>query len=379
MHYLRRRLDLQQKLSSRSCFLFGPRQTGKSTLVRHTLPDATVYNLLDSRLYLELSQRPSRIREELAGRERLVFIDEIQKIPQLLDEVHLLIEERGHRFILTGSSARKLRRGGVNLLGGRARSLTLHPFTTAEIPDFDLLRALDTGLLPSIYLSDEPRTDLAAYAGLYLREEIASEGLTRNVPAFSRFLEVAALCNGAILNHSKIASDAQVPRTTVHEYFHILEDTLVASRLPAWRRSTRRKPLATSKLYFFDVGVVRHLRNEGPLAPRSPAFGEAFETFLYHELRAWQDYAGGGTLHYWRSTSGFEVDFIINERLAIEVKGKDTVTPRDLRGLRALREEGLLADYLVVSLEERPRTVDGIRILPWRQFLDALWSGTLVG
>jgi len=375
MYYLPRILDLEHKLTSRSCFLFGPRQTGKSTIIRHTLPDATVYNLLDSRTYLELSQRPSRIREELTGRERLVVIDEIQKLPQILDEVHLLIEEHGHRFLLTGSSARKLRRGGVNLLGGRARSLTLHPFVSAELPDLDLLRALDFGMLPSIYLSDDPQADLAAYTGLYLQEEIAAEGLTRNVPAFSRFLEVAALCNGAILNHSKIASDAQVPRTTVHEYFHILEDTLIASSLPSWRRSVRRKPLATSKLYFFDVGVARHLRSEGRLQLRSPAFGEAFETFLFHELRAWQNYINGGTLHYWRSTSGFEVDFILDERIAIEVKGKENVTVRDLRGLRALREEGLLADCIVVSLEQRPRIVDGIQILPWRHFLNALWSG----
>lgn len=372
--YLPRRLDLQRRLASRSCFLLGPRQTGKSTLFRETLPDAVVYDLLDSRLYLELSQRPQRLHEELAGQERVVVIDEVQKIPQLLDEVHRLIEERGHRFLLTGSSARKLRRGGVNLLGGRARPVTLHPFVYPELPDFDLLRALDFGTLPSIYLSDDAEADLAAYAGLYLREEIAAEGLTRNIPAFGRFLEVAALCNGGILNHTKVASDAQVARTTVHEYFQILQDTLVAATLPAWRRSVRRKPLATSKLYFFDIGVARHLRNEGRLAPHSPAFGEAFETFLFHELRAWQDYENGGSLHYWRSTSGFEVDFILDERVAIEVKAKETITERDLRGLRALREEALLSEYLVVSLESRPRTVDGIRILPWRQFLDSLWG-----
>lgn len=207
------------------------------------------------------------------------------------------------------------------------------------------------------------------------QEEIAAEGLTRNVPAFSRFLEVAALCNGAILNHSRIASDAQVPRTTVHEYFHILEDTLVAYTLPAWQRTLKRKSLATSKLYFFDVGVVRHLRREGRLQLRSPAFGEAFETFLFHELRAWTDDTRSGPLHYWRSASGFEVDFILDGRIAVEVKAKENVAERDLRGLRALREEGLLEDYLVVSLEARPRTVDGIRILPWRQFLGDLWAG----
>ena len=375
MAYVPRLLDLRRKLQSRSHFLFGPRQTGKSTLVRYALPDALVYNLLDSGVYRDLSLRPSRLREEIMDADRLVVIDEIQKLPQLLDEVHLLIEERGARFLLTGSSARKLRRGGVNLLGGRARSLSLHPFVSQELPDFDLLHALNFGLIPPIYLSDEPDADLAAYAGLYLQEEVAAEGLTRNIPAFSRFLEVAALCNGTILNYSNVASDAQVPRSTVQEYFRILEDTLIGATLPAWRRSVRRKPITTSKFYFFDPGVVRHLRNQGRIQLRSPAFGDAFETFLVHELRSYRDYCGGGTLHYWRSTSGFEVDFVVDDRVAVEVKGKETVTGRDLRGLRALREENLLADYLVVCLETRPRIVDGIQILPWREFLDQLWSG----
>lgn len=373
--YLPRLLDLRSRLEERSHFLLGPRQTGKSTLVRHQLAEAVVYNLLDSRVFLELSQRPTRLREELDESGRVVVIDEIQKLPQLLDEVHLLIEERRLRFLLTGSSARKLRRGGVNLLGGRARQLVLHPFVRRELPEFDLLRALNFGLLPSIYLSSDPQADLNAYAGLYLREEVAAEGLARNIPAFGRFLAVAALCNGTMLNHTAIANDAQVPRTTVHEYFRILEDTLLAATLPGWRRSTSRKPIVSSKFYFFDTGVVRQLRNQGEIRERSPAFGAAFETYLFHELRSYLDYTGGGQLHYWRSTSGFEVDFILNDSTAVEVKGKETVSDRDLRGLRALREEGLLRHYLVVSCETRPRTVGGIRILPWTEFLDRLWDG----
>ena len=373
--YLPRLLDLRSRLEERSHFLLGPRQTGKSTLVRHQLAEAVVYNLLDSRVFLELSQRPTRLREELDESGRVVVIDEIQKLPQLLDEVHLLIEERRLRFLLTGSSARKLRRGGVNLLGGRARQLVLHPFVRRELPEFDLLRALNFGLLPSIYLSSDPQADLNAYAGLYLREEVAAEGLARNIPAFGRFLAVAALCNGTMLNHTAIANDAQVPRTTVHEYFRILEDTLLAATLPGWRRSTSRKPIVSSKFYFFDTGVVRQLRNQGEIRERSPAFGAAFETYLFHELRSYLDYTGGGQLHYWRSTSGFEVDFILNDSTAVEVKGKETVSDRDLRGLRALREERLLRHYLVVSCETRPRTVGGIRILPWTEFLDRLWDG----
>lgn len=374
--YLSRQLDIRSRTATRSCFLFGPRQTGKSTLIRHELPDARVYNLLDSQTYLALSQRPFRLREELVGNQRLVVIDEVQKLPSLLDEIHLLIEEQGQRFLLTGSSARKLRRGGVNLLGGRARTLTLHPFVAAELEDLDLVRALNWGLLPPIYLSDEPDEDLAAYAGTYLRQEVAAEGLARSIPAFSRFLEVAALGNGTLINATAIANDAQVPRTTIQEYIRVLEDTLLASLLPAWRRSTKRRAITTSKLYFFDPGVVRFLRNQGPIQPRSPAFGDAFETFLHHELRAWRDYTTPTTsLAYWRSASGYEVDFVVGDRLAVEVKGKETVRERDLRGLRALREEGILSDFVLVCLEPRPRRVDGIDILPWREFLTRLWEG----
>ncbi|MBM4394634.1 MAG: ATP-binding protein [Deltaproteobacteria bacterium] len=374
--YLPRLLDLEQRLKDRSCFLFGPRQTGKSTLIRRTLARARVYNLLDSRVFLALARRPSLIREELGPDDRLVVIDEVQKLPELLDEAHLLIEERGVRFLLTGSSARKLKRAGTNLLGGRARTLAMHPLVFKEVADFDLLRAVNHGLLPSIYLSPSPDDGLRAYAGTYLREEVAAEAALRNIPAFGRFLEVAAICNGAILNHSRIASDAEVARSTVQEYFQILFDTFIASTLPAWRRTAKRKPIATSKLYFFDPGVVRILRNEGEIRARSPAFGHAFETFLFHELRTCLDYrGGGGALAYWRSTSNYEVDFVVNDVTAIEVKASGNVAERDLAGLRALREEGLLRDYVVVSLVDRPRTIDGIRILPWREFLERVWAG----
>jgi uncharacterized protein len=375
MKYVPRVLPIREKLSSRSHFLLGPRQTGKSTLIRYELPDALVFNLLKSEVFLSLSRDPKRLREEAVGHE-LVVIDEIQKLPQLLDEVHLLIEEQGITFLLTGSSARKLRRGGVNLLGGRARSLTLHPFIRRELADFDLLRALNFGLLPHVYLSDEPDADLEAYSGTYLLEEIAAEGLVRNIPAFSRFLEVAALCNGTMINYSQIASDAQVARTTVQDYFQILQDTLIAHILPAFRRGTKRKAISTPKFYFFDVGVVSHLRNQGRIKSRSPAFGPAFETYIFHELKSYLDYNRGGSLAYWRSTSKFEVDFVLNETTAIEVKGRSTVGRRDLKGLLALREEGLLRDYIVVCLEERPRLVDGVQILPWGAFLECLWDGS---
>jgi len=373
--YVERLLDLPALVARKSHFLLGPRQTGKSFLIRHDLPGARIYNLLDTATYLALSHTPGRIAQEITPRDRLVVIDEIQRLPELLSEVHLLIEERGVRFLLTGSSARKLRRGGVNLLGGRARIKYLHPLTSAELGErFDLQRAVQRGLLPSIYFSDDPRADLQAYTGLYLQEEVVAEGAARNVPAFSRFLRVAALCNGTIVNFTKVASDAQVARTTVHEYFGVLTDTLILHELPAWRQSRKRKPLASSKYYFFDIGVAGSLQNREYRAG-TPEFGEALESIVMHELVSYRDYRSGEPLAYWRSTSGFEVDFIIGDHTAIEVKATQHVDGRDVKPLRALAEEGRLRRYLCVSLERTPRRLGQVTVLPWRDFLQALWAG----
>lgn len=373
--HIARQLDLPRLLAKKSHFLFGPRQTGKSYWIRHTLPDARVYDLLDTATYLALSQRPGRLGEELTPRDRCVVLDEVQRLPALLNEVQRLIEERGTRFLLTGSSARKLRRGGVNLLGGRARLLSLHPLTYQELgPHFDLARAAARGLLPAIYFSDDPKADLRAYAGAYLQEEIVAEGATRNIPAFSRFLKVAAQCNGTVVNFTNVANDAQVARTTVYEYFEILKDTLLLYELPAWRKSKKRKPLSSSKYYFFDVGVVGALQ-ERTFRLQTPEFGEAFETYLMHELLCYRDYQGGDALSFWRSASGFEVDFLIGDHTAVEVKAKAHVGPQDLRALTALAEEKRLKRYLCVTLEPRRRQVGRITLLPWREFLEALWDG----
>jgi predicted AAA+ superfamily ATPase len=338
-----------------------------------------VYDLLDASVYLALSQQPGRMAQELTSQDRVVVIDEIQRLPGLLNEVHRLIEERGAHFLLTGSSARKLRSGGVNLLGGRARTKYLHPFTYQELGrHFDLDRALARGLLPPIYFSDDPRADLEAYAGTYLQQEVVAEGATRNVPAFSRFLRVAALSNGAIVNFSNIANDAQVPRTTVYEYFEILKDTLVLHELPAWRKSKKRKPLASSKYYFFDVGVAAALQGR-EFRRGTPEYGEAVETYLMHELLSYRDYRSGEPLSYWRSTSGFEVDFILGDHTGVEVKAKANVSPADLRSLRAIGEEGVFKRLLCVSLEPRPRRVGELAILPLEHFLEALWAGQYSG
>ena len=373
--WIPRRLDLPALLAKRSHFLLGPRQTGKTSLIRKTLGSARVYDLLDTSVYLALSQRPGRLAEELGPRDRIVVIDEIQRLPILLNEVHRLIETRGVRFLLTGSSARKLRRGGVNLLGGRARTKYLHPLTWSELGDrFDLTRAAARGLLPSIYFSDDPGADLEAYAGQYLQQEIVAEGATRNVPAFSRFLKVAALCHGTIVNFTNVANDAQVARTTVYEYFEILNDTLVLHELPAWRKTRTRKPLASSKYYFFDIGIVGALQGRR-FRPGTPEFGVALETLVMHELLSHRDYVSGEPLGYWRSTSGFEVDFILGDHTAVEVKAKEAVSHQDLRSLEALAEEKKLKRYLCVCLEPRPRRVKGITVLPLAHFLGALWGG----
>jgi uncharacterized protein len=370
-----RTLQLSRLLTAKSYFLLGPRQTGKSFLVRHTLSGVRVYDLLDSSVFLVLSRNPGRLAEELDERDHVVVIDEIQRLPELLNEVHRLIETRGVRFLLTGSSARKLRAGGVNLLGGRARIQYLHPLTSHELGGrFELVQAVERGMLPSIYFSDNPQADLEAYAGTYLQQEIVAEGATRNAPAFSRFLRVAALCNGTMVNFTNLASDAQVPRSTVYEYFEILKDTLVLHELPAWKKSTKRKPLSSSKYYFFDVGVTGALQGR-PFRFGTPEFGQALETLIFHELLAHRDYTSGSPLTYWRSASGFEVDFLIGDRTAVEVKAKEHVAPADLRSLRALAEERKVRSLLCVCLEPRRRTVGEISILPCAEFLAALWDG----
>jgi predicted AAA+ superfamily ATPase len=375
---IKRLLILEEILAKKSCFLLGPRQSGKSWLIRNTLPSCPVIDLLSHQQFVRLSRNPERLRDNCVDGQSVV-IYEIQKLPVLLDEVHRLIEERGVRFLLTGSSARKLRRGGVNLLGGRAWVRNIHPFSAQELKThFDLDRAINFGLLPSVYLSDTPEEDLRAYAGSYLQEEIVAEGVTRNIPAFSRFLEVAAACNGKLINYAKISNDAQVARTTVQEYFQVLKDTLIAHELPAWGKTIKRKAVGTSKLYLFDPGVARVLQNRRAIDPGSPEFGGAFEHWVFHELKCYIDYMGKRVgLAFWRSLSGYEVDFILNDEIAIEVKASENVDDRDMKGLRALKEERLLKHCIVVSREKHIRKVGGITILPWGDFITALWQNRL--
>ena len=369
-----RLLNLERLLEKKSHFLLGPRQTGKSFLIAQSLTDSRVYDLLDTSVYLGLSHRPQRLAEEITPKDRIVVIDEIQRLPMLLNEVHRLIEQRGIRFLLTGSSARRLRHGGVNLLGGRARTKYLHPLTYRELGEhFDLNTFISRGGLPSIYFSDDPRADLDAYAGSYLQQEVVAEGATRNIAAFSRFLKVAAYCNATIVNFTNVGADAQVPRTTVYEYFEILKDTLVLHELPAWRKTKKRKPLASSKYYFFDIGVVAAIQ-ERRYRRGAPEYGEAMETYVMHELKSYTDYVSGEPLAYWKSTSGFEVDFILGDHTAIELKASENIAANDLKSLKALAEERKLKRYLCVCLDTRRRQVGEVTILPVKEFLKNLWD-----
>ena len=384
MNYIQRFLDISPLLKERSLFLFGARQTGKSSYIQQQLTEKPKksYTLLDQSLLQRIHANPSCIRQEIEAedlRDALIVIDEVQKSPELLNEIHLMIEKRGLRFLMMGSSARSLRKAGVNLLGGRARHRSFHPFIYRELKDtsegYDLNRAIHHGLLPFHYLTQNPDEDLHSYVGRYLTEEVAAEGLSRNIPSFARFLQVAAVSNAQLINYSSIASDAQVTRQTVQSYFEILKETFLGFELEPFSQTVKRKAIVTSKFYFFDPGVVRILRNLSNISEGSKDFGDFFEHIIFLELKAYIDYKfPSKNLNYWRSKSGFEVDFILDKKIAIEVKTTKNSNQNDLKGLRALREEGLMEHYILVCHEPTMRLVDGIYIYPWKKFLDDLWN-----
>ena len=368
-------------------FLWGPRQTGKSTLLKARFPRSRWLDLLRADEFRRYTANPEFLRQEIeadgraAPGERIV-IDEIQKVPALLDEVHWLIENRGVHFALCGSSARKVRRGAANLLGGRAVRYELHGLTAAELgAEFDLSRMLNHGYLPRMYEADRPARRLDAYVADYLKEEVAAEGLVRNLPAFSGFLDAAALCDGEMINFSNIASDCAVSSPTAKAYFGILEDTLLGRWLPAWRRRRKRRLIRAPKFYFFDVGVVNRLARRGPLAPGSELYGKAFESWVFHELSAFRAYRSPDLdLSYWGLAGGAEVDFVLGDlRLAVEAKASARITSHHLRGLRSLASEHPdTGRRVVVCLEPRARrTDDRIDILPAKEFVRRLWHGDL--
>ncbi len=370
---------------TQSFFLWGPRQTGKSSLLKVTYPEAVWIDLLKTDEFLRYTQQPSLLREELRLEppERLVIIDEIQKVPMLLDEVHWLIENARRVFGLCGSSARRVRRGHANLLGGRAVRYELYGFVSAELgAEFDLLRMLNHGYLPRHYLSNTPRQLLRAYINDYLKEEIANEGLVRNLPAFATFLDAAVLSDTEMINYSTIARDCGVSSPAVKEYFQILIDTLLGRYLPAYTKRPKRRVIQSPKFYFADGGVVNLLAKRGRLEAGSELFGKALENWVFHELSAHSSYSElFYDLSYWRLASGIEVDFILNDmEVAIEVKSATKITADHMQGLRELKKEHpRVKRRIVVCLEPRARrTHDGIDILPVPQFVQQLWGNTLI-
>jgi len=364
---------------NRSAFLWGPRKTGKTYWLRQTFPEHVRIDLLQTDVFGEYAARPSLLRERYQDHPKMIIIDEVQMVPDLLHEVHWLIENRGSSFLMTGSSARKLRRKHANLLGGRAWRYTMHPLTFPETQGFDLEGAMVSGLLPPHFLSPDPIRDLRSYVADYLKEEIAAEAAVQSIPAFSEFLRVAALTSGELLNYTNVAREAGVSAKVVRSYFQILEDTLLGFRVASWRKSKTRRMIETEKFYLFDVGVANYLSRRTP-REGTPEFGKAFEQYILMELTAYQAYRNPELdIRYWRTSTGMEVDFILGEMdVALEIKGARRVHEGDLKGLTALLTEHKVKHPLLISLEREPRKIGAkVRALPWEVFLRELWSGGL--
>lgn len=352
-------------------------------LLRRRFPEARFFDLLDTELAAELIVRPRLFRERLlANPAKTVIVDEVQKVPQLLEEVHFLLENSSTQFILCGSSARKLKKNARNLLGGRAIEHFLFPLVSAELPDLDLHRMLNHGGLPAHYLLDRPGPLLRSYVNTYLKEEIIDESLTRNIPGFARFLDIVGLTHGRQLNYANVARESGVSASTVRNYYQILEDTLLGFQLFPWRKSSKRRMVETSKFYLFDIGVANEINPESiEVAKGSDVYGRAFEHFMINEVRAYLSYnQRDDRLRYWRTSAGKEVDLIVGAmQVAIEFKSAMEVRGKDLAGMRALLEEHDPPARFIVSQEISSRlTDDGIQIIPWQDFCDRLWRGDII-
>ena len=387
MKIIKRILDM--KLSRhQSAFLWGARKTGKTTYLKERFPKAIVYDFLKTDLFLEISKNPSLLRERLLAKEEAAFkepviLDEVQKVPQVLDEVHWLIENKGLSFVLCGSSTRKLKRGHANLLGGRAWRYEFFPLTSREIGQINLLRALNHGLIPLHYLQNdqECKKSLEAYAQDYLREEVFAEGLTRNIPAFSRFFDAFGYSHGEITNYANIARECAINAKTVKEYYQILVDTLLAIRVePFKKRQSRQVITKASKYYMFDVGVAGYLTKRHLAEQRGMEFGKAFEHFMLMEIVAYRSYAGKDfAINFWRTKTGLEVDFILAQgKVAVEIKGASRIDKKDISGLEAFAQSNSVKRSIVVCNEKEKRLHARIEILPWEIFLEQLWAGKIL-
>ena len=366
-----------------SLFLWGARQTGKSTLLNTLFPDAVYYDLLKADVFTKLKFDPSLLRQQVQAfpPETIVIIDEVQKIPALLDEVHWLMVNHGTHFILCGSSARKLRRSGANLLGGRALSDRLYTLVSAEIPDFDIDHAVNFGMLPRHYLAKNAKRRLSAYVGDYLQQEIIAEAITRDLTSFTRFMSIAAMCDGEVVNFANIARECGVSGVTVKEYFTILEETMIGFFVPAYNKRVKRRVAQMPKFYYFDVGIVNSLLNRKQLQQGTAEYGHAFEHLIIQEINAYLGYnRSDKKLAYWRThDNNYEVDAVIGDaEVALEIKSSTNIKPSHMRGLKAFRQEYPSVKSFIVSNENMPRIVDDIMIMPAKTFLQRLWTNEIL-
>lgn len=376
-------LDLPER---QSAFLWGPRKTGKTTYLKSRFPDSIIYDFLKTDLFLDFSRNPSLLREQLEAKDNQesslpVIMDEVQKVPRIMDEVHWLIENKGLRFILCGSSARKLKRGGANLLGGRAWRFEMFPLVTPELKNWDLITILNRGMIPSHYRDENYSRSLKAYMQDYLKEEIFAEGIIRNIPAFSRFYDAIGYSHGELVNYSNIARDCGVDSKTVREYYQILVDTLMGKMIEPFKERQNRQVISKApKFYLFDVGVAGAITKRYIAEEKGELFGKAFEHFILMEMMAYNSYHEVDfNINFWRTKAGLEVDFILGKgEVAIEVKGTNRVEKRDLYPLSAFKKDFPAAKAIVVCNEKTERIHDGIRIIPFRKFLSELWEGKII-
>lgn len=389
--FIPRELFLPDLLKKKSFFLFGPRATGKSSLIAEQFKgNALIINLLRTEEYLRLSARAQDLEAIILAYKALgkisdkdiVVIDEVQRVPMLLNEVHRLIEEQGITFLLTGSSARTLRQRHVNLLAGRAWEAHMYPLTYYELEknkQFDLPKYLSIGGLPAVYTSEHPQEELRAYVNTYLKEEIQAESLVRKIHAFARFLQTAALTSGQILNFTQISSDVSVPLTSVREYYYLLEDTFIGFMLPPFTKTKKRKAISTAKFYFFDIGVRNYLSKVTVLPEQTSLFGDAFEHFIAMELRAYIDYRRIDIeLTFWRSKHGQEVDFILGDEVAVEVKTAKEYKDKHLKGLKVFSQENICKRYILLTFDPIPAKYDEFEIMHWQDFLHLLWQNKII-
>jgi predicted AAA+ superfamily ATPase len=378
--FLRRQVF--EGIGRESAFFWGARQTGKTTLLKHLFPDSIYIDLLLHTEFLRFTQNPDMLRQIIEANkpDKPVIIDEIQRIPHLLNDIHWLITNKSIQFILSGSSPRNILRSDVNLLGGRALRYELYPLVCNEIEDFDLKKALNFGLIPRHYLAENPKKLISAYIGSYLKDEIMAEAKIRNINAFTKFLESAAFSNGEIVNYSNIAMDCGVSSVTVKEYFQILEDTLIGRFLPAYTKKAKRRVIGSPKFYFFDIGISNFLLKRNNVDFKSESFGSVFEHFIYLELFAHSRYSDlNYDISYWRTASQIEVDFVLGDaEVAIEVKASDMVNAKQIKNVIQFANEFNTKRLIIVSNDKYYRKIDDVEIMPYHHFLQELWSGNII-